>query len=110
MTGKDKPDEKPRYCVPVLAVELLEAKPNPMFTEAQRAMVRFMRYYEVGEPVRMACAHCGKKKTILWTQLCSFRVAEPLAFVLKKSEKVYPPLTPVCQTHIMAPELAEVKG
>jgi len=101
-------DEKPRYCVPLLSVELLEARPNPLFSDDQRALVRFMRYHELGKPLKVACAHCGKRKTILWTQLCSFRIAEPFAMILKKGETVYPPLTPVCQTHIMAPEMAEV--
>jgi hypothetical protein len=103
-----EPKEKPRYCVPVLSVELLQAKPNPLFTEAQTALVRFLRYYDRGKPTKVACAHCGKRKTILWTQLCSFRIAEPFALVLKNSEKLYPPLTPVCRTHILAPEVEEV--
>ena len=101
-------EEKRRYCMPLLAVELLEAKPNPLFTEDQRALVRFLRYYELGKPLKVACAHCGKRKTVLWTQLCSFRIAEPSVMILKRGEKVYPPLTPVCQTHIMAPEMEEV--
>jgi hypothetical protein len=99
-----------RWCIPKFAVELIEARPNKLFTEAQRSLVRFLRYYEIGKPAKAPCAHCGKKKTILWTQLCSFRVAEPLGFAMKKSEKLYPPLTPVCRTHIMAPELERVTG
>ena len=96
--------EEPRYCRPVLAVEILEAKPNPLFSEAQTAMIRFLRYYGA----KVACAHCGHRKMILWTMRCSFRIAEPAMFVLKKGETVYPPLTPVCQKHIMAPEMVEV--
>ena len=90
------------------AVDILEARPNPLFTEQQRALVRFLRFYELGKPARVACAHCGKKKTILWTQLCSFRVADDIGLVLAKGEKVYPPLTAVCQAHILAPETMEV--
>jgi hypothetical protein len=108
MTSAPKPEKSARWCLPKFAVELIDAKPNNLWSEAARASVRFMRFYEVGEPVRVACAHCGKKKTVLWTQLCSFRIAEPLTFRLKKSDTVYPPLTPVCQTHIMAPELIDI--
>jgi hypothetical protein len=104
----DEVHEKPRYCMPLLSVDLIEAKPNKLFSEDQRALVRFLRYYEMGKPVKVACAHCGKKKSILWTQLCSFRIAEPAMFTFKKSEKLHPPLTPVCQTHTMAPEMQEV--
>jgi hypothetical protein len=100
-------------------VELLEAKPNKMFTEAQRARVRFMRYYASGKPVAMPCAHCGKKKKMLWTYLCSFKVLDfptrvtpdkGIGFTLKPAPdaKVLPPLTGVCQTHLIAPEMEEV--
>jgi hypothetical protein len=101
-------DPNARYCRLLSEVELLMPAPNPMFTEAQRRTVRFMRFYERGEVVKVKCAHCGHKKSILWTQLCSFRVCDMGTFVVRPGEKVYPPLTPVCQTHLMAPELEEV--
>jgi hypothetical protein len=106
-------EEKPRYCLLKSAVVLLEAKSNPLFTEEQRALVRFLRYYESGKPVKMPCAHCGKKKSVLWTQLCSFKVADfskPAGMLLDPgpNAKVFPPLTGVCQTHLMVPEVEEV--
>ncbi len=98
------PGEKPRYCRPKLVVQLLEAKPNKMFTEAHRALVRFLRY----DGDKVACAECGKKKRTLWTMLCSFQAWDMGMLVPKKSGKVHPPLTPVCQGHLMAPEIEEV--
>ena len=101
------------YRVPKYAVELLEAKPNPLFTEGQRALVRFLRFYENGKPVKVVCAHCGKKKLVLWTQLCSFKALDfpkhsfgPLKPAA--DAKLLQPLTGVCQTHLMAPEMSAV--
>jgi hypothetical protein len=91
-------------------LDIIEPKPNKMFTEAQRALVRFLRYTGGKVP----CAHCGKKKSILWTQLCSFKAVDfPKHFggvQLKPpaEAKVYPPLTGVCQTHLLAPEIEQV--
>lgn len=51
----------------VLAVALGEAKPNPMFSEDQRAMVRFLTFN-----IAVPCAACGRKSKYHWTQLHSF--------------------------------------
>jgi hypothetical protein len=107
------PDEQPRWCRPKLVVEIIEARPNPLFSEAQRELVRFLRYYESGKLIKMPCAHCGKKKSVLWTQLCSFKALDfpkNIGFALKPAPdaKVYPPLTGVCQTHLMVPEMEDV--
>lgn len=107
----ERPPDGPR-CVTKYQVVLFEAKPNPMFSEAQRELARFLQYYENGKPVETACAHCGKKQRVLWTQLCSFKAIDfpesfgPLAPA--PDAKVFPPLTGVCQTHLLAPELVEV--
>lgn len=85
-------------------VELLEAKPNPMFSEEQRALVRFLRFHFT----KGTCAHCGKKRKTLWTMLSPFRVADLGPIVAVKSENVYPALTPVCTGHLMAPDVEEV--
>jgi hypothetical protein len=46
--------------VGILAVEILEAKPNSMFTEEQRATVRFLRFNR-----RVRCAECGKRLKVM---------------------------------------------
>jgi hypothetical protein len=95
---------KERYVKPAQAVDILEAKPNKMFSEEQRALVRFLRY--TGETV--ACAECGRKKRTLWTMLWSFQAVDMGMLVPKRSGKIHPPLTPVCPTHLLAPETIEV--
>jgi hypothetical protein len=99
-------ETKPRWCRPKLVVDVIAPKPNPLFTPEHTALVKFLRYS--GEKVK--CAHCGRRKSILWTMLCSFKVADMKknSFVLKREPTVYPPLTGVCQTHMMAAEMEEV--
>lgn len=81
-----------------LAVEILEVKPNKMFTPWQHATTRFLRF---SKPV--ACAVCGKKKRIHMTLLVSFQAADlQQQFGLKFPPKEYPPLTPTCD-HILRP-------
>lgn len=96
--------DKPRWCRPKLTVQILEARPNPLFTEAHRELVRFLRY----EGDKVPCAECGKRKKILWTMLCSFQAWDLGGFAPKKSGKIHVPLTPVCQTHLLAAEMDEV--
>ncbi len=82
-----------------VGVSVVKPKQNPMFDEFQHAITRFLTY---GKKVK--CAHCGKMRKKHWTQLVFFRVIEEEAgFVLKESETEYPPLTPVCDDHILAP-------
>jgi hypothetical protein len=95
--------KKPRYCRLALCVQLLEARPNKMFTEEHRQLVRFLRYSE-----SMKCAECGRKKRTLWTMLCSFQALDMAMIVPKRSGNIHPPLTPVCQTHLLAAEVIEV--
>ena len=85
----------------VLQVGLYEAKPNPLFTEAQRATVRFLHYSRA-----VACAECGRRSKHHWTSLFSFLAMDTRgrSFVLQSATgKVHPPLTPVCSSHPMAP-------
>jgi hypothetical protein len=80
-----------------LWVGLYEARPNKMFTEEQRASVRFLRYSEL-----VACSECGRRSKTHWTVLCSFE-AQSLGFLVpKRSGKVHRPLDPVCRAHILA--------
>ena len=105
--GPERPpsagEEKPRYCRPAMYVQILEAKPNKMFSEAHRQLVRFLRYSEY-----VRCAECGHRKRTLWTMLCSFQALDMAMIVPKRSGRIHLPLTPVCQTHLMAPEIEEV--
>jgi len=82
----------------VIQVQILEAKPNPMFTEWQRAMTRFLRYSRA-----VPCAECGRRSRHHWTQLVSFKahnLSGP-SFMLHStgSVKIHAPLTPVCGSH-----------
>lgn len=82
----------------LLYVSILEAKPNPMFSESQRQAVRFLRYSR-----HYPCAECGKKARILWTALYAFRAMKMETFQMTPGEKVHPPLTPICQDHPFQP-------
>jgi hypothetical protein len=83
----------------ILYVQILEAKPNPMFTENQRQGVRFLKY---NQPV--ACAECGKRLRILWTALWAFRSPRLEGqFVIPNNTQIHPPLTPVCGDHPLSP-------
>ncbi len=83
-----------------LYVQILEAKPNKMFTEDQRQSVRFLRYSRY-----VPCAECGKKGRLMWTMLCTFIAHNLGSFALAQSGKRHPPLTPVCSAHPMGPAL-----
>src|SRR5512146_1661732 len=109
MNHPNKPDRFLRF---KLAVALVEAAPHPLFTEGQRRLVRFIRLYENGKLKSTPCAECGKKKRGLWTMLVSFQAHSMGALVPIKSGKVHPPLTPVCQSHLLAPEydVIDAKG
>jgi len=81
-----------------LVVGLYEARPNKMFTEDQRQMVRFLRYNE-----SVACCECGRRSKTHWTVLYSFEAQSSGFLVPKRSGKVHRPLDPVCRIHILAP-------
>ena len=94
---------------PLLQVSVREAKPNKMFTEEQRQDVRFLIY---NRPV--ACAHCGRKTRSHWTLLCAFRSMAaledmPFGGDLSHNDKSFPPLTPVCGEHALAPDIAKAE-
>ena len=80
----------------LLWVDIREAKPNTLFSEEQRQMVRFLVYNR-----KVKCAACGKKKKVMWTQLCSFTAGdlEASQFALKVYPQIFDPLTPVCDDH-----------
>jgi hypothetical protein len=85
----------------ILMVQVLEAKPNKMFTEEQRQLVRFLRYNQT-----IPCVECGKRRRIMWTMFCTFRAMnfDSHRFNLEKSTtKIHAPLAPVCGAHPLAP-------
>ncbi len=92
------PKKKPE----LLVVEVLEAKPNALFTEQQRAAVRFLRFNQ-----SVPCAECGKRRKVMWTMLCSFYAydfnAPGLMLELQTPAHSHLPLAPVCGDHPLSP-------
>lgn len=84
----------------LLWVEVLEAKPNPLFTEWQRSTVKFLRYNR-----HVVCAECGRKRRLHWTMLCDFKCSSMVTgrFTLLDGKKTHLPLTPVCSDHMLQP-------
>lgn len=87
----------------VLMLWLCEAKPNKMFSEEQRAAIRFLRY-----SAAVPCAECGRRKRTLWTALYSFKALNMGTLVPIESDKIHLPMTGVCQSHIL--KASEWKG
>ena len=83
---------------PAMLVGVHEAKPNKLFSEEQRAIVRFLHY---SKPV--PCAECGKKRKAHWTMLCEFRVQGLGQFIMIPGKNRLLPMAPVCQSHCLAP-------
>lgn len=83
----------------ILCVSICETKPNKLFTEEQRQMVRFLIYNQ-----RIPCAECGRKVKKMWTMLCQFKAVSMNTLVIVESSRSHPPLTPVCSEHPMKPD------
>lgn len=86
----------------ILAVEIREARPNPLFTEEQRASVRFLRFNQTVE-----CAECGKRRKVMWTMLCEFYAHRMGQRAVIESTKKHRPLSEVCAEHLLAPAWPE---
>lgn len=97
-------DQKTAKKLGILTVQILEAKPNPMFTEEQRAAVRFLCFNRT-----VPCAECGKRRKIMWTMLCEFYACDfnTLGCITSKSGKKHAPLTAVCDDHPLRPAWSE---
>jgi hypothetical protein len=93
-------------------VAVVAPKPNKLFSEWQTAITKYLVY---SKPVK--CAYCGRMGKRHWTQLKFFRIAEGFekklpngkvvpatGFQVSDGKELFPPLTPVCQKHILAPE------
>lgn len=91
----------------ILCVDIREAKPNKMFSEAMTLMVRFLVY---NQPI--PCAACGKKRKVMWTMRCQFKAGdlEHSLVVLKDYPQSFAPLTPVCDDHPIGPDWPEEKS
>lgn len=84
----------------VLQVRLSEAKPNKLFSEDERSLVRFLRY---NLPVE--CAECGRRGKSMWTSRASFQAMDmkgSFGVLRSATGKVHAPLTPVCGSHPLA--------
>jgi hypothetical protein len=94
--------EKPQG---LLQVQILEARPNRMFTEEQRRAIRFLRFNRT-----VVCTECGKRRKVMWTMLCEFYAhSMGLEFGLMKSMKIHKPMDEVCGDHLLAPAWPEEK-
>lgn len=88
----------------VQLVWIREAKPNHMFSEEQRASVRFLHYSGA-----VPCAECGRRSLHMWTMLISFEAKSMGFLVPTNGTKVHVPLTPVCGSHLLAPAAIPLK-
>ncbi len=88
----------------ILQVQICDVAPNPLFTEDMRRIVRFLRFNRW-----IPCKECGKKRKVMWTMLCQFRVITPNQFTFTKSKNSFEPLTPVCSDHPLQPDWPEEK-
>lgn len=101
---------KKRRLKPLNEVQILEARPNPLFPDWLTHRLRFLRY---SAPVK--CAYCGRISRHHWSLLLSFRIMEgfekkvrgkvtacnsPVGF---DGKEIFLPLTPVCRKHILRP-------
>ena len=80
----------------IYLIAVNECKPNPLFTERQHSLTRFLRF---SGPV--PCAECGRRSRTHWTQLGTFSVMNEYQFSLQRGEKVHLPMSPVCTKHIL---------
>lgn len=87
-----------------ITVTVFEAKPNTLWPDAMRQVVRFLRF-----SAAVPCAECGKKRKTHWTMLVPFaaHTMPTHAFVLEESGKVHEPLLPVCRAHPLKPVLPD---
>ena len=79
-----------------LEVQVLEPKPNKMFSEFQHQVTRFLRYNKA-----VPCAECGKRRRVLWTQLVEFEALTMAPLVPIRSGLLHPPLIGVCTNHLL---------
>ena len=88
----------------ILYVQILEAKPNKLFTEQQRGSIRFLRYNKF-----IPCLECKKKRKVMWTMLCEFLALDFNQDIILSSNNgtVHPPLTPVCSDHPLQPKFMD---
>jgi hypothetical protein len=81
-----------------------EAADNPMFSQVQRACVRFVQYKE-----SVPCVLCGRRSKYHWTCVVRFKAANinDHAFALKLSKNWFVAGAPVCRDHPTQPDEAE---
>jgi hypothetical protein len=87
-----------------ITVEIWEAKPNALFTEEMRSLIRFLRF-----SASVPCAECGRKRKTHWTMITPFHAHTfpKHSFALVESGKVHEGAQPVCRAHLLAPVFAE---
>ncbi len=101
--GRDQGKAKTRAAKPaLLQVQILEAKPNVLFTEEQRRAVRFLHFNRT-----VPCTECGKRRRSMWTMLYEFYAHSMGQVGIRKSPKKHKPLDEVCGDHLLAPAWPE---
>jgi hypothetical protein len=75
-----------------------------MFSEEQRAAVRFLRFNQW-----LPCRECGRRRKVMWTMLSEFYAHSMGAGSLgiQRSAHKHPPLDAVCGDHLLAPAWPE---
>lgn len=71
-----------------------------MFPDWMTARVRFLRF-----DAAVPCAECGRRSKHHWTMLCMFQAHTMAQIVPSKSGKEHAPLTAVCRSHLLAPQI-----
>lgn len=87
-----------------ITVEVFEARPNKLFTEEMRQLIRFLRFSEA-----VLCAECGTKRKTHWTMTVPFKAHTwpKNSFALQESGTIHQPGNQVCRQHLLAPMVEE---
>jgi hypothetical protein len=85
-----------------MSLRYYQAKENKMFPHELTMLLRFVR-----SSVKIECPVCKKKRRKMWTLLCPFKAnPEFRSFNLQWTETL-PACTPVCDEHLLKPEIPE---
>ena len=84
----------------VAEAECFEAKPNPMFSEAMRQIVVFLRFKKA-----VPCEHCGRRSRWHWTMRLPFRAHDLGPSAVVAGDTVLLAGSPVCRKHPLHPEV-----
>lgn len=98
-TVPKRKEKKPPLIEPLILQGVFEAKPNKLFSERQRAAVRFLRYSSA-----VPCAECGRMSKHHWSMIVAFQAKifpKGIGGFIQSHGMVHLPLTPVCRDHLL---------